>query len=216
MAASVSAKQFHDEEGTGGWHVLYGGAQTVFPTGSFAMGVEFIQRIAVAAVSVGREPDIDLRPEAVVVRTASRPGGRLDTRDVELVQRVSAIAAELGLAPDPSQLHTIQIAIAEAEGTSTREFWVAALGYQSLGGFVVDPLRRGPRMWFDEISSPGRGRTHIDVAVPSERAEERVAAVVRAGGRIADDSHAPDWWTLASPDNHGVDIAAWGDVDDGA
>ncbi|HET8927874.1 MAG TPA: VOC family protein [Microbacterium sp.] len=215
MAESISAKQFHDEEGTDGWHVLYGGAQTVFPTDSFATGVEFIRRIARGTAVVGREPDIDLRPEAVVVRTASTPGGRLDTLDVELVQRVSAIAAELGLAADPSQLHTIQIAIAEADGTSTRDFWVAALGYVSLGGFVVDPLRRGPRMWFDEISTPGRGRTHIDVAVPSDRAEERVTAVIRAGGRLADDSHAPQWWTFASPDNHGVDIAAWGDIDDG-
>ena len=216
MPESISAKQFHDQQGTAGWHVLYGGAQTVFPTDSFATGVEFIRRIAVATVSVGREPDIDLRPEAVVVRTASTPGGRLDTADVELVRSVSAIAAELGLAPDPSQLHTMQIAIAEAEGVSTRDFWVAALGYESLGGFVVDPLRRGPRMWFDEISSPGRGRTHIDVAVPSDRADDRVAEVLQAGGRLADDSHAPEWWTFASPDNHGVDIAAWGDVDDGA
>ena len=30
---------------------------------------------------------------------------------------------------------------------------------------------------------------------------------------LADDSHAPHWWTLASPENHGVDIAAWPDVE---
>ncbi len=215
MTESISAQQFHDQPGTAGWHVLYGGAQTVFPTDSFARGVEFVRRIAQAAESVGREPDIDLRPEAVVVRTASTPGGRLDTADVALVQEVSTIATDLGLTPDPSRLHTIQIAIAQAEGVSTRDFWIAALGYESLGGLVVDPLRRGPRLWFDEIVAAGRGRTHIDVAVPHDRADERVAAILRAGGRLADDSHAPEWWTLASPDNHRVDIAAWGDVDDG-
>lgn len=216
MVESISAKQFHDQQGTAGWHVLYGGAQTVFPTDSFATGVEFIRRIALVTASVGREPDIDLRPEAVVVRTASTPGGRLDTADVELVRRVSSIAVELGLAPDPSQLHTIQIAIAEAQGVRTRDFWLAALGYEPLEGVIVDPLRRGPRMWFDEIPTPGRGRTHIDVALPNDRADERVAAVLEAGGRLADDSHAPDWWTFASPDNHGVDIAAWGDIHDQA
>src|SRR4051812_48471742 len=213
MAEPISAQQFHDETGTAGWHVLYGGAQTVFPTGSFARGVEFVNRVAEAAGDVGRDPDIDLRPEAVVVRTASTPGGRLDTSDLELVRRVNAIAAELGLEPDPSQLHTIQIAIAEAEGTSTRDFWVAALGYQAVGGLIIDPLRRGPRMWFDEIRQPGRGRTHIDVAVPNRLAQRRVDAVQSAGGRLVDDSNAPDWWVLASPENHGVDIAAWGDVD---
>lgn len=213
MAERITSRQFHEAPGTSGWHVLYGGAQTVYTTGSFAIGVEFIRRIAVEADSVGREPDIDLRPEAVVVRTAATVNGRLDTSDVELVRRVSALADEMGIEPDPSRLHTIQIAVAEAEGVRTRDFWIAALGYEEAGGLLVDPLRRGPRLWFDEIAVPGRGRTHFDVAVPADRAEERVAAVEAAGGRLADDSHAPEWWTLASPDNHGIDIAAWGDVD---
>ena len=34
------------------------------------------------------------------------------------------------------------------------------------------------------------------------------------GGRIADDRNAPYWWTLASPENHKVDIAAWPDFED--
>jgi 4a-hydroxytetrahydrobiopterin dehydratase len=212
----ISAKQFHDEPGTAGWHVLYGGAQTVYPTGSFATGAEFFRRIAAVTDGVGREPDIDLRPEAVVVRTAATPTGRLDAKDVELVRRVSAIAQELGLDADPSCLTTIQIAIAEVDGVSTRDFWVAALGYESVGSFIVDPLRRGPRMWFDEIREPGRGRTHIDIALPNGLAEAHVASVQAAGGRLADVSHVPDWWTMASPDNHGVDIAAWGDIDDNA
>ena len=33
-------------------------------------------------------------------------------------------------------------------------------------------------------------------------------AMLAAGGRLAGRSSAPDWWTLASPDNHGIDIAA--------
>lgn len=56
------------------------------------------------------------------------------------------------------------------------------------------------------------GRTHIDVSVPADRAEARVAAILAAGGRLVDDSRAPMWWTVASPDNHGVDIAAWTDT----
>ncbi|GAB3607856.1 hypothetical protein GCM10027413_32650 [Conyzicola nivalis] len=44
-------------------------------------------------------------------------------------------------------------------------------------------------------------------------ARARVDAALAAGGRLADDSHAPDWWSLASPDNHGVGIASWTDTD---
>jgi 4a-hydroxytetrahydrobiopterin dehydratase len=40
-------------------------------------------------------------------------------------------------------------------------------------------------------------------------------AALAAGGRMVDDSHAPDRWTIASPDNHGVDIAGWADDHDG-
>jgi 4a-hydroxytetrahydrobiopterin dehydratase len=50
--------------------------------------------------------------------------------------------------------------------------------------------------------------------VPADQAEARVAAALEAGGRLADATHVPDWWTLASPENHGVDIAAWPDVED--
>jgi 4a-hydroxytetrahydrobiopterin dehydratase len=33
---------------------------------------------------------------------------------------------------------------------------------------------------------------------------------------MADATHAPHWWTLASPENHKVDIAAWPDFEDDA
>lgn len=210
----ISARQFHDSPGTAGWHVLYGGAQALFPTESFAEAAEFAVRVAAASADLGCEPDVDVRPESVTVRTASGPGRRLDATDAELVRHVSTIAGQMGLPPDPSQLRPIQIAVAQAPGVDTRPFWLAALGYESQGSLVVDPLRRTPRMWFDGIATAGRGRTHIDVAVPNHLADEIVAAALAAGGRLADDSHVPDWWTLASSDNHGIDIAAWGDVNE--
>ena len=81
---------------------------------------------------------------------------------------------------------------------------------------AVDPLRRGPQLAFNPITgdTPSRGRTHFDVFVPADQAQARVDAALAAGGRLADDSHAPAWWSLASPDNHGVDIAAWTDTYD--
>lgn len=212
----ISARRFHDAPGTAGWHVLYGGAQALFPTSSFAEATEFVVRVVAASTELGCEPDIDVRPESVTVRTASGAGRRLTIVDAEVARQVSAIAHHMGLAADPSRLRPIQVAVAEGPGVDTRVFWLAALGYEPHGGVIVDPLRRGPRLWFDEIGTAGRGRTHIDVAVPNDRADETVAAMLAAGGRVADDSHSPDWWTMASPDNHGIDIAAWGDVNEEA
>lgn len=110
------------------------------------------------------------------------------------------------------------IYVAQHSGTDVRPFFAAALGYEGFGeGDAVDPLRSGPQLAFNPISgdAPSRGRTHIDLYVPADQAQARVDAALAAGGRLVDDAHAPDWWTLASPDNHGIDIAAWPDVDAG-
>jgi hypothetical protein len=87
------------------------------------------------------------------------------------------------------------IAAAQDAGRDTGPFWAAALGYRSLGPKedVVDRHRRNPYVSFQPLrpAKPGRGRTHIDVSVPADQAEARVAAALEAGGRLADDTHAP-------------------------
>jgi hypothetical protein len=112
----------------------------------------------------------------------------------------------------------VGIAVAQDAGSDVGPFWAAALGYRHLGPKedVVDRHRRNPHVSFQTIRPPrpGRGRLHIDVSVPADQAEARVAAALEAGGRLADDTHAPHWWTIASPENHGVDIAAWPDFED--
>lgn len=173
--------------------------------------------IAEVVEATGHGPDIDLRPEGVTVRTFSREDGALSGRDIEFARRVSEVARDLGVEPDPSQVQAVGIAVAHDVGVDVRPFWSAAFGYTDLGAEdAVDPHRRNPHFWFHALEppKPGRGRVHIDVSVPADQAEARVAAALAAGGRMADDSHAPEWWTLASPENHGVDIAAWPDFED--
>ena len=50
---------------------------------------------------------------------------------------------------------------------------------------------------------------HVDVSVPHDQVHARIAAIARGGRRMADDSYAPEWWTLADTENHGVDITTW-------
>jgi 4a-hydroxytetrahydrobiopterin dehydratase len=123
----------------------------------------------------------------------------------------------LRIKPDPSQVQVVGIAVAQDAGSDVSPFWAAALGYRSLGPNedVIDRHRRNPHVSFQSLHppKPGRGRTHIDVSVPADQAEARVAAALEAGGRLADGTHAPHWWTLASPENHGIDIAAWPDFE---
>lgn len=213
----TTARAFHDSGGVEDWRVLFTGAHAYFRVRSFAEAARFVTAIAEVAKAVGQFPDVDLRPEGVTVRTASGDYGALSERDVDLARRISAEARTLQIEADPSQVQVVSIAVAQDAGSDVGPFWAAALGYRSLGPHedVIDRHRRNPHVSFQQLkpAKPGRGRTHIDVSVPAEHAEERVAAALAAGGRLADDSHAPHWWTLASPENHGIDIAAWPDFD---
>src|SRR4029078_13100118 len=215
----TTGRAFHDADGVEDWRILFSGAHAYFRVGSFAEAAGFVAAIAEVADVVGHFPDVDVRPGGLTVRTASGEYGALSNRDVELARRISAEARTLGLEPDPSQVQFVGIAVAQDAGSDVGPFWAAALGYRSLGPKedVVDRHRRNPYVSFQSIRppKPGRGRTHIDVSVPADQAASRVAAALEAGGRLADDSHAPNWWTLASPENHGVDIAAWPDFDGG-
>ena len=209
-------RKFHSTPGVEDWRVLYWGAHAFYATRSFAQGAAFAVEIAAAAVAINHYPDVDIRPEGVTVRTCSRPDGSLSAMDAALAVVISDAAHRLGLQPDPSRLQVIGIAVAQDAGVDTRPFWEAVSGYQRVGDEdLTDRLRRGPHLWFHELTParPGRGRTHIDVSVPADQAEKRVKAAVAAGGRIVNSDFAPRWWTIASPDNHGVDIAGWTDFE---
>ena len=212
----TTAKAFHAASGVEDWRVLFWGAYAHFRVGSFAEGARFVAAIADIAGAIDHFPDVDLRPEGVTVRTSSTPEGALSDRDIELARGISEVARSIGLVSDPAQVQVVGIAVAQDTGADTRPFWAAALGYEIGTEDALDRHRRWPHVSFQGLKppKPGRGRTHIDVSVPADQAEARVAAALAAGGRIADDRNAPYWYTLASPENHKVDIAAWPDFED--
>jgi len=213
--ARISAAEFHRAEGVADWRVTATGPQAVFTATSFAHAAGLVGPIAAAAESAGILPDVDVRPEGIVVRIAHRDFDGIAARAPAFAAAVSRAAADLGLMADPSRVQAIGVYVAQHSQADVRPFFLAALGYDELGDTdAVDPLRAGPQLAFNPIAGdvPGRGRSHFDVFVPADQVRARVDAALAAGGRLADDSYAPSWWSLASPDNHGVDIAAWPDT----
>ncbi|MBD7956403.1 VOC family protein [Microbacterium sp. Sa4CUA7] len=214
-SARISAAQFHRAPDVSDWRVTEAGPVAVFTASSLAQAAALVAPTVAAAERFGILPDIDLRPEAVIVRVASRDFDGIPAAAPQFAAAVSAAAAELSLTPDPSRVQTIGIYVAQHSEADVRPFFLAALGYEPLGETdAVDPLRSGPQLAFNPIAgdNPARGRTHFDVFVPADQAQARVDAALAAGGRLVDDSNAPAWWSLASPDNHGVDIASWTDT----
>ena len=86
------------------------------------------------------------------------------------------------------------------------------LGYRQVGDEdLLDPRSYGPPFWFQQMDAPRpqRNRIHIDVWVPHDQAEARVAAAIAAGGHLVTDQHAPAWWVLADAEGNEACVATW-------
>ncbi|WP_439592746.1 VOC family protein [Microbacterium sp.] len=213
----ITPAAFHRASGVTDWRVTGSGPHAVFTAASLADAARLVAPVVAAAERFDILPDVDLRPEGVAVRIPSREGEGIPAAATEFAAVVSQAAADLGLNADPALVQTVGIYVAQHSQADVRPFFLAALGYEPLGDTdAVDPLRTGPQLAFNPISgdAPSRGRTHFDVFVPADQAQARVDAALAAGGRLVDDTNAPAWWSLASPDNHGVDIASWTDTFD--
>ena len=213
----ISAAAFHRAPGVSDWRVTGTGPQAVFTAASLGHAAQLVDAIVAAADRFGVRPDVDLRPEGVVVRVPNRDAEGIAAASREFAAAVSSAAADLGLDPAQQRVQSVGVYIAQNSQADARPFFLAALGYEEVGDTdAADPLRCGPQLAFNPITGdrPGRGRSHFDVFVPADQAKARVEAALAAGGRLVDDAYAPAWWSLASPENHGVDIASWTDTYD--
>jgi 4a-hydroxytetrahydrobiopterin dehydratase len=210
MSERLTARQFQESEGVGDWRDVGMGACAFFRTGSFATGVALVDEIGRLADEMDHHPDVDLRYATVTVRLFSHDILGLSDRDVQLAGRISAAAGALGVEADPTAVQSVQLTMDALVTADVRPFWRALLGYEEVGDEdLLDPRGRGPGIWFQPMDSPRpqRNRLHIDVFVPHDVAEARVAAALAAGGRLIDDSHAPNWWTLADAEGNEADVA---------
>lgn len=58
-----------------------------------------------------------------------------------------------------------------------------------------------------------RNRIHLDLTVPHDVAEQRVADALAAGGRLVSDDRARAFWVLADADGNEVCVCTWQDRD---
>jgi 4a-hydroxytetrahydrobiopterin dehydratase len=207
----LSAEEFRASEGVEDWRVLGDGIYAFFTTDSFATAARLVQAIAALPYTDEHDmPDVDLRPEGVTVRLTTITAGHFfcghSARQVELARQISVATRELGIPADPTRVQHIQVSIDALSIPQVMPFWREALGYEfrrDTDEDVVDPRGRGPSFWFQQMDAPRtqRNRIHVDVAVPPEQVETRIAAVLAAGGRRADAKHP---WILSDPEGNEV------------
>ncbi|MGN6742074.1 MAG: VOC family protein [Amnibacterium sp.] len=215
MASVLTALEFSSRPGLADWRVLHAGPTARFRTASMADGARLAAAIAPVADRAAVPVDVDLRTDAVTVRLPVRRNAEMDEGHAATASAVSAAAAGLGLTADPVPVQSVQVALdAEDVGAVTR-FWSAALGYESDGHHLYDPQRLNPTLFVQEKAwRAPRNRFHVDVSVPHDRAEQRIKAVLAAGGRLLGDRSAPSWWSLIDVEGNVADVATWQEAAD--
>ncbi len=162
-------KEFGDD-----WHVLDGTAAAWFDAPSLSTGAAMVGRIAELTAGT-RLPDIDLRPEGLRIRVADA-----GSAGAGITEKMSAVARDLGLVPDPTALQELHLAVDTADRRSVMDFWRAATSYEpDPADDLRDPARRDPTIRFHEREGvpPLRSRFHVDVVRPPEAVEAVRVAV---------------------------------------
>ncbi|RAN96514.1 VOC family protein [Micromonospora noduli] len=205
MTGQITAAQFHAADGVEDWRSLYHLVSAYFPTGSLSKGIALVDEIGRLADEAQQQHlTVDLRDTGVTVS--------LNRRDVSLARRISAAAKELSLPADPTAVQLINVTLDALAGADVLPFWQALLGYRQIGDdYLFDPSRRGPGFGLQPMDEarPQRNRLHLDIAVPHDQAEARIAAALAAGGHLVSDAHAPMWWVLADAEGNEACVATW-------
>ena len=199
--------------GTADWLAVFS-AMACYRTTSPTQQRDLAGAAAALADDSGFPLLIDLRPGLVIIDSGKDQwdddahGLELDFAD--LAESVQTAARALGATADPGLPRFAQLFLDAADVEAVRAFWVAALGYahdrRAGASDIHDPRRLNPVLVFQEIDASEterrrqRNRIHVELAVPSDLAQTRLATTVAAGGRLLDESE--DRWRVADPEGN--------------
>jgi 4a-hydroxytetrahydrobiopterin dehydratase len=206
-------KDFLRAGGVEDWVVLHGGAVAIFQVTSLAEGAQLAQAIGGVDGLATSGALLTIAADRLTVRL-TRGMFQLEPMHQDLARAISSVARSRGVTADRGAAQEVQLAIAAYPSAIDVGFWRAVLGYDPRDeDNAVDPLGHGSTVWMQELdpSKPLRHAMHVDVSVAREHVDARREAALAAGGRIVDDSAAPEAWILADRSGNKVCIAAWPD-----
>ena len=180
----------------------------------YAVAASFVSAVAQVAEAEGHHPDVKLTYGVIDISLCTHEDGMWVTqKDLDMAGRISGIARDKGLVPEPGSVTQLEIALDTAHAGRIAAFWSALLTGSpgnSIYDSIFDPTGRVPSLWFqgtDDHEVP-RQRWHFDLWLAPESADQRIAAAVAAGGSVVDDSEAPAFTVLADPDGNRVCICS--------
>lgn len=200
-----------ESHATADWQTVFG-AVACYRTALPAQQRDVATAAAALAHEAGFPLLIDLRPGLVILDTGKdlweADAHGLDVDFEELAAEVQAAARGLGANPEPGLSRFVQLFLDAADVEVVRAFWAAALGYvhDRRAGVtdIHDPRRLNPELVFQPLDGSDterrrqRNRIHIELAVPSDAAPDRVATALAAGGQLLEQCDGR--WRIADPE----------------
>ncbi|CAG7573484.1 4a-hydroxytetrahydrobiopterin dehydratase [Barrientosiimonas humi] len=195
--------------GLADWRKLAQGLHARYLVADFGTGVRFLAAVGKVGDTVGHHPKVAMGPGHVDLELVSDDAVyRADDgtehvvewvtqQDVDLARRISQLAADQGLAPDPAAVSEAELGLDTAAAATVAPVWAALLtgdadaqGRGTPGEEVRDATGRVPNLWFGDLEEGGSAdaRFHVEVYVAPETARSRIDAAVAAGGTVVDDS----------------------------
>ena len=212
MGEKLTGKQILDA-GIDDWRLLLQSLHARFATGGFQKGLDVVNAIGAAAEEMNHHPDLDLRWGHLNIKLSSHDSGGVTDRDIKLARKISELAAGLGAEARPGDVQALELALDTPDFARVKPFWAAVLGLED--DPAVSDLADGdgalPALWFQktEPSQTPQQRFHLDIWVPHDVAESRIAAALEAGGTLVSDSEAPSFTVLADADGNKACVCTW-------
>jgi len=205
------------------WRKLAQGLHARYLVDDFGAAARFVAALGEAGDEVGHHPrvrigqgyvDLELVTDDAIYRDDEGTEHVVEwvtQQDLDLARRITAVAAEQGLTPDPASVSELELGLDTTRSGEVAPVWAALLtgdpaaqGRGTPGDEVRDATVRVPNLWFDDGGASTQ-KLHVEVYVPAEARDQRIAAALAAGGTIVDDSEAPGLTVVADQDgNRGV------------
>ena len=210
----LTERQIEDEELTD-WRVLFFTLHARFLTGDFKTGLKFVKKIGKAAEKADHHPDINLTYPQVDIRLMSHDVDGLTSATSTWPGRSARSRTTSRSSPRPRSSRSSRSRWTPRRTTTSRTSGrrpSATRRRRPTPRSSPTPTGTRPTLWFqksDSADGEAPQRFHLDIRVPPEVAEDRVKAVLAAGGTLVSDEYAPTFWVLADKHGNKACITTW-------